>query len=156
MNEIVLSDALTEEMITHVVAHAPEEACGLVGGRAYPNVDFGVLSDLFGSILGGRAGRAIRLYPVENVLHSPVAYEMEPRQQVQAMLDMEAAGEELLAIYHSHPHGPAWPSPTDRRQAYYPDTAYIIISLADPEQPAVRAFMLQDGLATEIAVGRCS
>lgn len=135
MNEIVLSDALTEEMITHVVAHAPEEACGLVGGRA---------------------GRAIRLYPVENVLHSPVAYEMEPRQQVQAMLDMEAAGEELLAIYHSHPHGPAWPSPTDRRQAYYPDTAYIIISLADPEQPAVRAFMLQDGLATEIAVGRCS
>lgn len=135
MNEIVLSAALIEEMIGHVVAHAPEEACGLVGGRD---------------------GRAVRLYPVENVRHSPVAYEMEPRQQVRAMLDMETAGEELLAIYHSHPHGPAWPSPTDRRQAYYPETAYIIISLADPERPAVRAFMLQDGRATEITVRRGS
>lgn len=135
MNEIVLSAALIEEMIAHVVAHAPEEACGLVGGRD---------------------GRAVRLYPVENVRHSPVAYEMEPRQQVRAMLDMETAGEELLAIYHSHPHGPAWPSPTDRRQAYYPETAYIIISLADPERPAVRAFMLQDGRATEITVRRGS
>ena len=135
MNEIVLSDALIKEMINHVVAHAPEEACGLVGGRG---------------------GRAAQLYPVENVLHSPVAYEMEPRQQVRAMLDMEAAGEALLAIYHSHPHGPAWPSSTDRRQAYYPDTAYIIISLADPERPSLRAFMLREGLATEVAVRRGS
>ncbi|MBP6016393.1 MAG: M67 family metallopeptidase [Candidatus Promineofilum sp.] len=131
MNELVLSDTLIDEMINHAAAHAPEEACGLVGGRG---------------------GRAIRLYPVENVLHSPVAYEMAPQEQVRAMLDMEGAGEELLAIYHSHPHGPAWPSPTDRRQAYYPDTAYIIISLADPERPSLRAFMLQDGQTAEMTV----
>ncbi len=133
MNEIALSDALIEEMINHVAAYAPEEACGLVGGRG---------------------GRAARLYPIENIMHSPVAYEMAPRQQVRAMLDMEAAGEDLLAIYHSHPHGPARPSLTDRRQAYYPDTAYIIISLGDPEGPSLRAFMLQDDLATEITVRR--
>ena len=72
MNEIALSDALIEEMINHVAAYAPEEACGLVGGRG---------------------GRAARLYPIENIMHSSVAYEMAPRQQVRAMLDMEAAGE---------------------------------------------------------------
>jgi proteasome lid subunit RPN8/RPN11 len=77
---------------------------------------------------------------------------MEPAPQVRAIVDIEAAGLEFLAIYHSHPDGPARPSLTDLVQAYYPEQAYIIVSLADPAQPVVRAFLLADGRAREIPI----
>ena len=44
-------------MLAHLRSAYPEEACGLMAG-----VD----------------GEVLRLYAVENRLHSPVAYEMEP------------------------------------------------------------------------------
>lgn len=124
MTELILSRALVDEMVTHASALYPEEACGL---------------------LAGQDGRATRFYPVENIHHSPVAYEMEPVQQIRAMLDIEAAGLELLAIYHSHPHGPARPSPTDVALAYYPDQVQLILSLAERERPALDAFTIRDG-----------
>lgn len=131
MRELRLPPSLINDMIAAVTARYPEEACGLVGGRD---------------------GGAARLYQVENMLHSPTAYEMEPIQQVRAMLAMEAGGLELVAIYHSHPDGPARPSMTDVAQAYYPDAAQIIISLADRERPILRAFMIQEGAVREIAI----
>jgi proteasome lid subunit RPN8/RPN11 len=83
--------------------------------------------------------------------HSPVAYEMEPLQQIQAMLAIENDGLELLAIYHSHPDGPARPSPTDVALAYYPEQAQLIISLTGAAA-TVRAYRIADGLVEEIAV----
>ena len=103
-------------------------------------------------ILGGADGRVQHLYAVENLLHSPVAYEMEPLQQLRAMLDLEEAGMEMLAIYHSHPQGPQTPSPTDVAQAYYPDVVQVIVSLADCQRPTVRAFTIRDGHIDEIVL----
>ena len=131
MDTLYLPQQLQEEMVAHVTGLFPEEACGLVGGQD---------------------GRAARLYPVENMLHSPVAFEMEPLQQIRAMLALEGEGLELLAIYHSHPHGPARPSASDVAQAYYPDAAQIIISLADRARPSLRAFLIADGHVTEIHI----
>jgi proteasome lid subunit RPN8/RPN11 len=100
--------------------------------------------------MAGPAGDVARIYPVENRLHSPVAYEMEPLQQIQALQQLEDAGWELLAIYHSHPHGPERPSAQDVAQAYYPDTLSVIVSLAHLEQPVVRAFSIRDGAVCEV------
>lgn len=129
MDELFLPATLVDEMLAHATALLPEEACGL---------------------LAGRNGRATRFFPVENVRHSPVAYEMAPQEQVRAILAIEAQGLELLAIYHSHPTGPAFPSTTDISQAYYPEQAYLILSLNDPARPELRAFRLEDGRAREI------
>ncbi len=129
MQTLTLSHALLDEMLSHVIGLWPEEACGLVGGLD---------------------GRAARLYPVENTRHSPVAFEMEPLQQIKAMLAMEAEGLELIAIYHSHPDGPARPSATDVANAYYPDAVQLIISLADRARPSVRAFTIVDGTVAEV------
>ncbi len=129
MQTLILSRALREEMFAHADGLWPEEACGL---------------------LAGGDGRAVRFYPVENSLHSPVAYEMEPVQQVRAMLAMEANGLELIAIYHSHPNSPARPSATDIAAAYYPDAVQLILSLADRERPSLRAFTIIDGVVTEV------
>lgn len=103
-------------------------------------------------IMAGLQDRVRRLYAVENRLRSPVAYEMEPRQQLDAMLDLEAAGLEMLAIYHSHPRGPQIPSPTDVAQAYYPDVAHVIVSLADRHRPSTRAFTIKEGKIDEIVL----
>jgi len=66
------------------------------------------------------------------------------------MLAMEAEGLELIAIYHSHPDGPARPSATDVANAYYPDTVQLIISLADRARPSVRTFTIIDGVVAEV------
>lgn len=116
-------------MLAHLQAVYPLEGCGL---------------------LAGRAGRVQRVYPVDNALRSPTEYEMDPHQQLKAMLDLEDAGLELLAIYHSHPQGPQEPSPTDVARAYYPEAAQIIVSLADPQRPSARAFSIAGGQVEEL------
>jgi proteasome lid subunit RPN8/RPN11 len=125
----VIPQALYTTMLEHVQAAYPLEACGL---------------------LGGEDGRALRLYPVDNILQSPTHYEMHPLQQVQAMLDIEAQGMALLAVYHSHPHGPARPSPTDIALAYYPEALQLIRSLQTLQQPEVHACTIVDGIVVEV------
>ncbi len=77
---------------------------------------------------------------------------MDPHQQLRAMLDLEGAGWELLAIYHSHPHGPPEPSATDVARAYYPEALQVIVSLADRERPSVRAFSVTGGQVEEVSL----
>ena len=89
---------------------------------------------------------------MENVLASPSAYEMDPGKLIRAFRDLRNAGEQLVAIYHSHPHGPARPSKSDIERAYYPEAAHLIVSLADPERPQAAAFRIIDGEVLEIEV----
>lgn len=120
-----------QQLLAHVQAAYPLEACGL---------------------LAGRDGQIYHHYPIENRLQSQTAYEMEPLQQLEAMLDLEDQGWQMTAVYHSHPHGPAAPSATDIRQAYYPDTLHLIVSLADRQRPSVRAFQIDKEQVTEIGL----
>jgi proteasome lid subunit RPN8/RPN11 len=96
-----------EQMAADVAARAPEEACGLVAGQN---------------------GRSLAVYPVENELHSQVRFRMVPEQQVKVYFEILKKGWELAAIYHSHPAGPASPSPTDVAEAAYPESIQIIWS----------------------------
>lgn len=118
-------------MLAHCQEIYPFEACGF---------------------LGGRDGKATVVTIIENALKSPVAYEMDPLQQIEAMLDMEKSGLDLMAAYHSHPHGPSKPSPTDLAQAYYPDLPQIIISLRVRSEPSMRAFLLTPDEYQEINI----
>ena len=100
--------------------------------------------------MAGEAGIIQQIYPVKNILSSSVAYEMDPTQQVNAMLELEDQGWELLAIYHSHPFGPPTPSPSDIAQATYPEAAYVIVSLRDMRSPSIRAFKIKEATVFEI------
>jgi [CysO sulfur-carrier protein]-S-L-cysteine hydrolase len=60
----------------------------------------------------------------------------------------------FLAIYHSHTASEAYPSPTDVRLAFWPEAAYVLISLSDPARPVVRAFRIEDGAVTEERIER--
>ena len=115
-------------MIGHAQACYPQEGCGLLVGRRM----------------------AERFIPMENTLGSSTAYEMDPKQLVDTLRALRESGEELVAIYHSHPSGPAEPSARDIAQAFHPEAAHIIVSLAEAKCPQVRGFRIIEGVATEI------
>jgi proteasome lid subunit RPN8/RPN11 len=119
---ITIPRALVEELFAHARTSAPEECCGLVGGKN---------------------DRAETLYPLRNVARDPlVAYEGAPQELFDAQRQMRGRGERLVAIYHSHPRA-AEPSPSDAdvRLAYYPNAVHFIVGLAGDE-PRLRAFKL--------------
>lgn len=124
-----LAPGLLEEVIAHAKASAPREGCGL---------------------LAGRNGQAQRFIPMENMLGSSTAYEMDPQQLISTLRDLRNSGEELIAIYHSHPFGPVQPSRDDIERAYYPDAAYLIVSLAEPEHPRAAAFRIFEERVIEV------
>ena len=118
------------QMLEHVNHLDPEEACGLAAG----------------------ADRiTTRVYPVENALHSPVRFRMEPQQQVDALLEMEEKGWDLLVIFHSHPNGPPVPSPTDIAGATFPETVNLIWSKHTGDWTC-RGFLIQEHKIKEIIV----
>ena len=94
-----------------------------------------------------------RIYRATNVASKlATAYEIAPEELFSLMKEIRAAGLELMGICHSHPNGKNEPSPRDIDLAYYPDTAYLIISpQADAARP-VRAFSIQSGRAIELDI----
>jgi proteasome lid subunit RPN8/RPN11 len=119
---------VTPHQLERIFAHAkqadPAECCGLIGGAGK---------------------RAMNIYPLRNVAADAiVSYEAAPEDLFAAQRRMRECGEELLAIYHSHPRSaePA-PSETDVRQAFYPQAVYLIVGLAGPE-PVIRAFRISE------------
>jgi proteasome lid subunit RPN8/RPN11 len=116
--------ALLEEIGAHAREASPAECCGLVGGRD---------------------GRALSVYRLTNVARDALtSYEGEPRELFGAQRAMRDRGEQLLAIYHSHPQSAA-PAPSERdvRLAYYPEAVHLIVGLAGGEA-VVRAFRLYE------------
>jgi proteasome lid subunit RPN8/RPN11 len=92
-----------------------------------------------------RRARATSLYPLRNVAaNAQVAYEAAPEDLFAAQREMRERGEELLAIYHSHPRATEpQPSETDVRLAYYPKAIYFIVGLSGA-QPVMRAFKISE------------
>jgi len=133
-----------EEMVQHALAEYPNEACGLLAGKACPE------PCPERSRRGSRRdGRVEKVYPMTNADHSPVTYRLDPEEQYRAFMEIEKEGWELLAIYHSHSHAPAYPSAADLERAFYPDSLYLIISLADRARPIIRAFRIVEGMIGE-------
>jgi proteasome lid subunit RPN8/RPN11 len=94
-----------------------------------------------------------RIFRATNVAGNlATAYEIAPRELFSLVREIRAAGLELMGIYHSHPDGKNEPSPRDIELAYYPDTAYLIVSPQPNAAQAVRAFWIRDGRSTELDI----
>jgi len=119
--------------LLHLAQRAPEEEiCGLISGD--------------------RSGFK-HCYPVKNVAPDKTRlFHLDPRGQIDAMRRMREAGEQLMAIFHSHPHAPALPSAVDIRESEYPDVLYLIISLGTKGVLEMRAFRLRDGKVTDVPI----
>lgn len=123
---IMLLRAHVEEILAHAREANPAECCGLIGGSI-------------------ESGLARSVYRLRNVSLAPlVAYEAAPEELFAAQKRMRERGEEMLAIYHSHPRSEEpQPSETDVRLAYYPSAFYFIIGLSGTEA-TLRAFRISE------------
>lgn len=92
-----------------------------------------------------------RIFRAANVARNPAtSYEIAPQELFSLMREIRAASLDLTGIYHSHPNGRNEPSPRDVERAYYPDTAYLIISPQPDAVRPIRAFSVRDGRAAEL------
>jgi proteasome lid subunit RPN8/RPN11 len=124
----VLERRHSEEIISQAREEAPNECCG---------------------VLAGRDGRVAKLFRAVNGEKSPYRYNVDPHDLLRIYRECDTNGWDFLAIYHSHTHTEAYPSPTDVRLAAWPEALYIIVSLLDAESPSLRAFHIQDGRVSE-------
>jgi proteasome lid subunit RPN8/RPN11 len=56
----------------------------------------------------------------------------------------------MVAIFHSHPQSPAFPSAKDVSLAFYQDAIYVIVGLMNQQDPEIRAYTIVDGLVTDV------
>ena len=128
-----------QTMIDHCAAGLPNEACGM---------------------LAGKAGRVEKVYCMKNSKPGPDFYEMDAEEQFRVMKDIRDAGLEMVGMFHSHPTGQAYPSSVDVEKAYwpgtqlpnYPDAVYVIISFMDRAKPAPRGFSIEEGKVDEVRI----
>jgi [CysO sulfur-carrier protein]-S-L-cysteine hydrolase len=132
--------SIYDEMLEQAREEAPNECCG---------------------ILGGKDGEARTLYRATNSEASPLRYRIADQDLIDIHNQIEQKGEVLVAIYHSHTASPARPSQTDINLAFlgegdagrmlaWPGAVYLIVSLKEGEVP-VRGFDInEDAQVTEV------
>jgi proteasome lid subunit RPN8/RPN11 len=125
-----ISRQLLDDVIAHARQDAPNECCGMIASSN---------------------GEAVAVHRARNTAASPFRYEMDGMEQYRIQTEIDDAGHELGAIYHSHTRSAPEPSQTDINLAFYPEALYIIVGLKSPE-PDVRAWRIVDGQVSEAAL----
>jgi proteasome lid subunit RPN8/RPN11 len=122
---------LYDEMVAHARLEAPNECCGMIAS----------LDD-----------RAVAVHRATNQAASPLRYEIDGAEQYAIQQEIDRAGHELGAIYHSHTRSAPYPSQTDINLAFHPDSLYVIVGLADGEgaDADVRAYTIRGGKVAEV------
>jgi proteasome lid subunit RPN8/RPN11 len=130
---LAFRDQTFVEMIGHAYDGYPLEACGL---------------------LVGTPDQVERFVACTNASASARVYSIPPKELLHAERDAEAAGLEIIGVFHSHTHSEPYPSPTDVDQAPDPSWHYVIVSLKR-EAPETRSYRIVDGVISEerIAAG---
>ena len=126
---LVIPESIRDEIVAHARDHAPRECCGVIAGR---DADLGNLSRL------------------ANIEQGVSRYLFDDEEFFKIYWEIENRGEEVVAIYHSHPVTVAYPSKTDVEFAFWPEAIYLICSLEIPDAPVIRGFHIIDGTISEV------
>jgi len=126
-----LDAGVRAEIVAHAMDEAPRECCGLLVGQ------------------GSVVDESVRS---PNVDPNPDRYEIDARIHVATNRRLRGSGRAVIGAYHSHPHSPAWPSPSDLAEAYYAEFIWVIVSLAAPDAEALKGFRLDGAGIVELAI----
>lgn len=104
-------------------------------------------------LISSKNGVPQTCYPISNIEQEPQThFLLNSHEQIVAMKQMRENGEDLFAIYHSHPTSPACPSALDLEMANYENTLYFIVSLNTRGILELRAFKIENKNALEIPI----
>jgi proteasome lid subunit RPN8/RPN11 len=122
---------LYDQIVAHASEEAPDECCGMVAARD---------------------GDAVKVYRAANVAEDRLRrlrFEIGAQEQLRIQTEIDDAGLDLGAIYHSHTRTEPRPSQTDINFARnWPGVLWIIVGVSGGE-PEVRTWRLDDGQASE-------
>lgn len=122
-----LPAAVAAEIMAHARAEHPLEACGILATDQ-----------------GG-----LRHIPMANAEQSATLFAFDPVEQLAVYQKLDDVGEDVVAVWHSHPHSEAFPSARDVAYAD-PDVTHLIVSLAG--ELVLRAYRIRDGDVSELPV----
>ncbi len=123
-----ISQEQYEQIVEHARAEAPNECCGIVSASG---------------------GEVIKVYPATNARASEFSFVIDGEEQLKIDREIDEAGVEYGAIYHSHTRSAPKPSLTDIKYAQmWPEVLWIIVGLADGD-PEVRTWRIDDGSVNE-------
>jgi proteasome lid subunit RPN8/RPN11 len=126
-----LPTAVKRAIVAHARRDAPRECCGfLVGHRT----------------------RVTFALPMKNVDPRPNSgFQIDPAEHVavRRVLRQMAPALEIIGVYHSHPVGPATPSPRDIAESHYPEWLFLIVG---SKGRSVRAYRIARHGATPVAL----
>ena len=118
----IATEAL-EAVRLHAEEGYPEEICGfLIGPRG-----------------SGRVARAARARNTV-VERARDRYEIDPRDMIRAQREADAAGDDILGYYHSHPDHPARASVFDAERSWA-GPLYLIVSCVEGKVVDANAFV---------------
>jgi proteasome lid subunit RPN8/RPN11 len=132
LQEFRIPAAMARAIVEHAQAEYPKECCG---------------------VLAGPDGEARERYQLTNTDPDPVMrYNADPKELKRISDEIFDRDWDIVSIYHSHTHSPAFPSPTDVERAYYPEAVYLLVSLADRARPVLRGFRIVEGRIDELQI----
>jgi proteasome lid subunit RPN8/RPN11 len=121
----VVAAQVLSGVVTHLASVLPEEGCGvLLAGEG------GVRVVALSNAQAAQRARDPAAFPGD----ARRAFVFEPRDWLEVLRGADAAGERVLAVFHSHPEGPAHFSAEDRRQTapegvpLLPGVAHLVVA----------------------------
>lgn len=110
MTAIRIPYSVARQLADHAASQQPNEACGL---------------------LAGRDEHILAAYPLKNVAPAPrTHFQIDPREQLQALKAIDEAQLNWIGAYHSHPRSAPIPSQSDIQAWVDGGLLQLIVSLA--------------------------
>jgi proteasome lid subunit RPN8/RPN11 len=120
IEDIVLPRPLVNQLLHYAQSSPDAEVCGMIGGTG---------------------NQPSTCYPISNsATETDCRYTLDPDETAQILASLNAKGETLFGIFHSHPRQPAVPTTEDLATANYPDALYLIVSLGTKGVLELRGF----------------
>ncbi|MDE1829938.1 MAG: M67 family metallopeptidase [Thaumarchaeota archaeon] len=121
--DLILSKIHFDILKKHAKQNEPNESCAI----------------LFGRIEDGRFSVA-EIFLTKNAAPSPVNFTISNEELIKAYQESEKKNMEVIAIFHSHPDSPAYPSSTDKQYMEVNPIPWAIYSNVNDE---FRAYILE-------------
>jgi len=89
----------------------------------------------------------MEIVEIKNVADSPILFKMDPRELYNAWMKAEKSGMDIVAVFHTHPFGVAYPSKYDIDCMKDVNLPWVIAG-----SDGIKAYLYKDGKIIEIEV----